>query len=219
MRRPSRRRRPGELAVGRAGILRAALHVFEQVGFEAATVRSIAAQAGVSAAALYHHFAGKDELLVAVCELKVAVLKSSLEGLEPAGWTPASHARGVLEAALAWALQNLGVYELLLAGTGAQRSDKVWALGRDLEATCLRALEAALSESSPGDRSRIETGARALWATANGVLCLSHRQGCAGPIEALLFAAVEPVLREITTTEIGGPGPFHSSAAHGFGGA
>lgn len=147
-------------------------------------MRSIAAEADVSAAALYLHFDGKEGLVLATCEPKVAALKMRLEGLGRAELGPMSHALAILETAMQWALQNLDVYELLLAGTATQRSDKVWALGRALEAACLRELEAAVSGvsgCSPQDRPRIETGARALWAAANGVMCLCLRLGSQGP--------------------------------------
>ena len=207
MRPPSRRPGPGgsgESSVGREGILRAASHVFERVGFEAATVRGIAAEAGVTSAALYHYFDGKEGVVLAACEPKVTALKARLETLARAAPGPLNHALAILETTMEWALQNRDVYELLFARTAAHGLDKVWARGRDLEADCLRELEAALSGligSSPQDCSRIQTGARVLWAAANGVMCLCLRLGCPRPVGALLSAAVEPVLRDMISAQ------------------
>ena len=208
LRRPSRRPGPGgsgETSVGREGILRAASHVFDRVGFEAATVRGIGEEAGVTSAALYHHFDGKEGLVLAACEPKLAALKTRLDALGRAGRAPMSHALAILETSMGWALQNLDVYELLFARTTTKGMDKVWARARELEADCLGALQAALSGafgSSPQDRARIETGARALWAAANGVMCLCLRLGCPRPVGALLSAAVEPVLRDLISTPV-----------------
>jgi TetR/AcrR family transcriptional regulator, cholesterol catabolism regulator len=55
---PARRERPGK-----AAILRAAVEVMGRDGYEGASLRDMAAQAGVSVAALYYHFPSKNDLL------------------------------------------------------------------------------------------------------------------------------------------------------------
>src|SRR4051794_15049213 len=55
---PSPRQRPGRVA-----IMRAAIAVIGEVGYDAASVRDMAARAGVSVAALYYHFPSKHDLL------------------------------------------------------------------------------------------------------------------------------------------------------------
>jgi AcrR family transcriptional regulator len=52
-------------------LLRAALRVFARRGYHAAGVDEIAAEAGYSKGALYWHFAGKQELLLALLEERV----------------------------------------------------------------------------------------------------------------------------------------------------
>lgn len=61
-------RRPGPENT-RPAIMAAARDLFAEVGFERATVRAIAARAGVDPAMINHHFGTKDELLVAVLDL------------------------------------------------------------------------------------------------------------------------------------------------------
>ena len=55
---PPRRERPGKVA-----ILRAAVEVMGRDGYEGASLRDMAARAGVSVAALYYHFPSKNDLL------------------------------------------------------------------------------------------------------------------------------------------------------------
>lgn len=55
---PGRRDRPGKVA-----IMRAAVEVMGEDGYEGASIRDMAARAGVSVAALYYHFPSKLDLL------------------------------------------------------------------------------------------------------------------------------------------------------------
>ncbi|NDJ33024.1 MAG: TetR family transcriptional regulator [Chloroflexi bacterium] len=52
----------------RQALLDAALHIFTQDGYEAARLADIAAEAGVTRGALYHHFEGKVGLYTALVE-------------------------------------------------------------------------------------------------------------------------------------------------------
>lgn len=66
-------RRPGKVA-----ILRAAIEVMGEVGYEGASMRDMASRAGVSVAALYHHFPSKLELLSEFLDEAYDVLLSRL---------------------------------------------------------------------------------------------------------------------------------------------
>jgi AcrR family transcriptional regulator len=52
----------------RERLLDAALHVFLEKGYDGAAMREIAHQAGVTEGLIYHHFAGKRELLLALLQ-------------------------------------------------------------------------------------------------------------------------------------------------------
>jgi AcrR family transcriptional regulator len=54
---------PARQRPGKVGIMRAAVAVIGEVGYDAASVRDMAARAGVSVAALYYHFPSKSDLL------------------------------------------------------------------------------------------------------------------------------------------------------------
>lgn len=73
-------RKPAELSVSREDILLAAADVLQKHGYEATTMKDIAAAVDLTAASLYHHFRNKDELLLGVLE---AGLETLLERLEP----------------------------------------------------------------------------------------------------------------------------------------
>jgi AcrR family transcriptional regulator len=72
-------RRPGDPAVTKAEILEAARSTFAELGYESATLRRIAAAAGVDAALIAHYSGNKEELFVAVHELPIN--PSDLDGV------------------------------------------------------------------------------------------------------------------------------------------
>ncbi len=71
---PPRRERPGK-----AAILRAAVEVMGRDGYEGASLRDMAAQAGVSVAALYYHFPSKQDLLREFIEEAYEVVLARLD--------------------------------------------------------------------------------------------------------------------------------------------
>ena len=73
-------RKPADQSVHREDILRAAAEVLQRNGYEAATMKDIAAAVNLTAASLYHHFRNKDALLLAVLELG---LDAVIEQVEP----------------------------------------------------------------------------------------------------------------------------------------
>jgi len=75
-------RRPGSPEVTRQSILDAARTTFGELGFERATIRTIAAGAEVDPALVHHHFGTKESLFAAAHELPdpVTVLESIFTG-------------------------------------------------------------------------------------------------------------------------------------------
>lgn len=83
----SRGRRPGQVS-SRDAVLRAAREQFSRKGYDAATVRAIAAEAGVDPSMINHHFGTKEQLFMAALEIPVdpkehvtAVLHGPLDGI------------------------------------------------------------------------------------------------------------------------------------------
>jgi AcrR family transcriptional regulator len=73
-------RKPADQSVNRDDIILAAADVLRRNGYEATTMKDIAAEVNLTAASLYHHFRNKDFLLLAVLE---AGLEHIIRKLEP----------------------------------------------------------------------------------------------------------------------------------------
>jgi TetR/AcrR family transcriptional regulator, cholesterol catabolism regulator len=73
-------RKPADQSVSREEIIWAAADVLRHNGYEATTMKDIAAEVNLTAASLYHHFRNKDELLLAVLE---AGLDYVIDKIEP----------------------------------------------------------------------------------------------------------------------------------------
>lgn len=61
-------RKPADQSVSRDDIILAAAEVLRHNGYEATTMKDIAAEVNLTAASLYHHFRNKDTLILAVLE-------------------------------------------------------------------------------------------------------------------------------------------------------
>src|SRR5262245_15146311 len=72
----------------RARILEAALDVFARLGYEGASVRLIARQAGVAQGLLYNYFESKEQLLRAIFERGMRDVQASFEAAEVGGDPP-----------------------------------------------------------------------------------------------------------------------------------
>jgi AcrR family transcriptional regulator len=63
----------------REKILAAAVHLFAEYGYHAATMRDIARMAGIQAASIYYHYASKQALLVEIMDTHMQRLDAKLE--------------------------------------------------------------------------------------------------------------------------------------------
>lgn len=66
-------------------VLTAAVDAFNEVGYHGATVRDIARRCGLSVAGIYHHHAGKQEMLVAILAATMNELRWRNEAARAAG--------------------------------------------------------------------------------------------------------------------------------------
>lgn len=112
-------RRPGKPDT-REAILAAARPLFAQHGFEATTMRAIAAAAGVDVALPSYHFGSKSDLFAAAIELPVNPA-AVLGGVLAATAEPAARAEQLLRALLnLWDAAGGGPLAALMRSTGSQ---------------------------------------------------------------------------------------------------
>jgi AcrR family transcriptional regulator len=103
---------------GEAGILDAAIAVMAEHGYHGTSIRDIAMRARVSPAALYHHFASKQQLLATIMERGIeALLQRSRAALEAAGDQPADRLGALVEVQVLFHLEDqrgtmLGTHEM-----------------------------------------------------------------------------------------------------------
>ncbi|MEM7094889.1 MAG: TetR/AcrR family transcriptional regulator [Actinomycetota bacterium] len=68
-------------APGRRGVLEAAAQRFVAQGYAATTLRQIAQDSGIKAASIYHHFASKQDLFVAVLDEGMRMMVDSFDAV------------------------------------------------------------------------------------------------------------------------------------------
>jgi AcrR family transcriptional regulator len=112
-RRGPSRRRPA--ADRRIEVVRAARTLFARAGIDSVSMRAVAAQAGVSAAALYLYFPDKHALMVAVCDSIFADLIAMFRAANPAtsARDPFARLRGFMRAYVDWGVAHPDEYRLL----------------------------------------------------------------------------------------------------------
>ncbi len=74
----------------RAAILKSAMEVFLEVGYQEASMRKIAARAGITAGAIYKHFSGKEEMFDEIFEESGRMLMEVTESMIGTGFTAMS---------------------------------------------------------------------------------------------------------------------------------
>ena len=92
---PIRRNRQYEKRLG--SILKAAAEVIADDGFEGASVRKVAARAGIGLSGIYYYFESKDEMLFAVQENTFSMLADSLKRKLKNAHSPADRLKAVID--------------------------------------------------------------------------------------------------------------------------
>ena len=81
-------RKPADQSVNREEIIEAAAEILQRSGYEAATMKDIAAAVNLTAASLYHHFRNKDALMLAVLEVGLEFILSRIEPVATSSLLP-----------------------------------------------------------------------------------------------------------------------------------
>ncbi len=107
----SRRGRPG---YDRAQVLEIAVRLFNEQGYDATSVSALAAELGLSKAALYHHFASKEQILEIALDDALGGLEAVLEEALSGEQTTAERLVAVIEGAVRVLTSKLPQVTLLL---------------------------------------------------------------------------------------------------------
>lgn len=109
----------------KARLIEAAMHHFEQAGFEAATVTELASKAGVTTGSLYHHFGSKLGLYTIVRDDLEKRITDRMEGAAEAVGAPGREAARAALLVAFDATVRFGVCRLLGETAPADRPDRV----------------------------------------------------------------------------------------------
>lgn len=162
--------------------MEAARREFLSRSYEGATLRSIAHAARVTTGSLYHHFSGKDELLVEVC---VRGLRRLLQRLRTAvalgaGRTAAERLVVMFDAYEAFFMEERGYYELIerleRARADAAIPKPVTRRMDEVSAEIFEMIHGVIREARPDlDDEAVRTMGLLLLALADGLLSCQRR--------------------------------------------
>jgi TetR/AcrR family transcriptional regulator, cholesterol catabolism regulator len=102
-------RKPADQSVSREEIIVAAADVLQRHGYEATTMKDIAAAVNLTAASLYHHFRNKDALLLAVLEAGLEHVLSEIESIIHSTSTTEDKLRRMIHTHVVGLTQNTAV--------------------------------------------------------------------------------------------------------------
>ncbi|MEO8610037.1 MAG: TetR/AcrR family transcriptional regulator [Chloroflexota bacterium] len=128
-------RKPADQSVNRDDILLAAADVLQRNGYEATTMKDIAAAVNLTAASLYHHFRNKDALLLAVLEAGLEQVIHQIEPIVQSEQSSDQKLRGIIGQHVVNLTQNTAVGAAMVfeirslmgvkgVSDGASRADK-----------------------------------------------------------------------------------------------
>jgi AcrR family transcriptional regulator len=173
--RKSARKAKGDGHLRRGEILDAAERVFVTEGFQAATVRRIAQEVGLSSTALYMHFPDKAAILVEICNRTLLLLLERNREIAAKPLDPVVRVRMMLEAYMRWGLMHPNAYQLVYS-TPRPLSAGVWPEQTvDLSAQCFDIFAGVVREIAAQGRLRAGTAssaAQAFWMGCHGVVAL-----------------------------------------------
>jgi len=170
----SSRKPKGEGHARRGEILEAAERIFVECGYEGATIRKIAEEVGLSSTALYMHFRDKSEILLEICETAFQRLMARHLEIKAEALEPAAKVRAMLEAYMAFALDNPNAYRLVFLTRPVEAGEGAQEVAQKLGIQVFESFEATVAEVARAGRLKgdPDTAAQTLWAGAHGLVAL-----------------------------------------------
>jgi len=155
-------------------ILEAAGQLLAEGGYEALSMRKLAAKIGLSQAAIYRHYADKDELVGRIVAKGYAELVAMVEGIAARGGSPEEILERNIAAYIDWAAARPVIFKALLlreigpAGAGVEALAAGVARRRRTFALLAEILERGMAEGRFA-RADAELTAQALWTAMFGL--------------------------------------------------
>lgn len=173
---PSLERRERERAATRRKIVDAAREMFVRKGYEATTMRAIAAKIGYTPTAIYHHFRNKEALLT---ELSAQDFRSLAQAFQRIGQVadPVERLRRIGQAYIEFGLTHPMHYRLMFMtphpGVDSKRGLTQGDPTQDAYAFLLRACEEAIAAGRFRPQvTDAQEVAQVLWAGCHGLVSL-----------------------------------------------
>jgi AcrR family transcriptional regulator len=102
-------RKPADQSVNRDEIIAAAADVLQRNGYEAATMKDIAAAVNLTPASLYHHFKNKDALMLTVLEVGVTFVLDQIVPIAASDLPPEDKLRAMITCHILGVTENRAV--------------------------------------------------------------------------------------------------------------
>jgi AcrR family transcriptional regulator len=186
---PAQARRERSRNEVRREILAAAGALLGEDGYEALSMRRLAARSGYALPTLYHHFGDKPGLLAAVLEERFRDLVAALKR-RPRRNDPVDTLRGMLRAMVGFGFSSPRHYQLLVANLQQGVEPPAMQEARDLIETPIR----SLLEAGRLRASGVVVAVQALWAFAHGLISLGTSRADLGWEPDLIEVAIDGIL-------------------------
>jgi len=195
----SARKAKGDGHLRRAEILSAAERIFVAHGYEAATIRKIADEVGVSSTALYMHFRDKDEILHEICFGAMEALLQQNSDIAARPIDAVTRVRLMLEAYVRMGLEHPNAYRLVFCAPVREAPRDKESATAEIGSQCYARYSGVVREIAASGRLRAgdaDSASQALWAACHGLVALMiTRPGFEwAPAETLASVMLEGLL-------------------------
>ncbi|HNY65423.1 MAG TPA: TetR/AcrR family transcriptional regulator [Deltaproteobacteria bacterium] len=202
-----------ELEQVRKRILDEALSIIATQGFDALTVRRLAARSGMTAPNLYNYFANKDEIYLTLVITGFEKLHGELKGAYASSDDPVRRAHALMEAYVRFGIENSAYYDIMFTratpkyndyvGTPHERLSRIeYAISMEIVALAERAVaEVNGGEGRKGREGHTKDVVK-VWCTLHGMvsLCNSHIVGyVAGDTQAVYHRILEELIESVVS--------------------
>ncbi|MFV0293420.1 MAG: TetR/AcrR family transcriptional regulator [Paracoccus sp. (in: a-proteobacteria)] len=172
----------------REALVEAALALIEQTGPESFSLSEAARRAGVSPAAPYRHFKGRDDLLEEVARRGFIEFSDAISHAYDDGRpTPLSGLSRIGYSYLEFARERPGYYMAMFeSGIPLTANPELWDAAENALGVLIRATDALAERLPEKDRPPARMMANHIWAMSHGVVELfaRNKQGARSPISA-----------------------------------